>query len=137
MERALVALAGRLGAARLGIDAAPADTLLPSAELPGPNPGDAAVLALVDRFAGHLGLDAAGLRLEWFADPGDGLDGRTSQTLGTWHVGADGAPTVSLNESLRADPARLAADGRARTLPRTAAGRRAGPSRRPGGRPGR
>ena len=64
VERGLVALAGRLGAARLGVDAAPAETLLPSHELPPAGADDAAVRALVERFAGRLGLDAGGLRLE-------------------------------------------------------------------------
>ena len=109
VERGLVTLAGRLGAARLGIDAAPAETLVPSSELPPANADDDAVAALVDRLAGHLGLDAAGLRLEWFHDAGDGLEGRSSQALGTWRVGGDGVPTVSLNETLRPDPVRLAA----------------------------
>ena len=115
VERGLVTLAGRLGAGRLGIGAAPADTLVPSRELPPANADDAAVRAFVDRIAGHLGLNAAGLRLEWFdgdarTDPNE-LEAyvTTPRPYGLWSLADDGTPTISLNRELRADPEQLAA----------------------------
>ena len=111
VERLLNVLAARLGPGRIGIDGPTPDTLLPSTELADfddSDASDAAVAALVTRFADHLGLDAAGLRVEWFDERPLAAAGDSSFSLGTWRRDGDG-PVIGLNASLRGDKDSLAA----------------------------
>ena len=108
VERHLAVLARRLGPDRLGFGGPVPDTLLPSATPEAGKTGDDDVRALTARFAAHLGLDADGLRVEWFEDRPSDLLERGRSTLGTWRRDGAGA-VIGLNSELRADPASLAA----------------------------
>ena len=108
VEKLLNVLAVRLGPDRIGIGGPTPDTLLPSAELADVDGSDAAVAALVTRFAEHLGLDAAGLRVEWFDERPLAAEGTSNFALGTWRRD-DGGPVIGLNASLRGDEDSLAA----------------------------
>ena len=108
IERHLNVLAARLGPERIGLGGPAPDTLLPSEELADIDGSDGAVVGLVVRFAEHLGLDAAGLRVDWFEERPLNAEGKSGFALGTWHRDERG-PVIGLNASLRGDKDSLAA----------------------------
>ena len=116
VERHLNSLAARLGPRRLGLAGGPAvEHLLPSKELAGLDGSEEMSSALLARFSRHLGIDPAGVRVEWFdGDPHRDpnrlhLVGGSMRPWGLWSLADDGSPNVALNRALTADPANLAA----------------------------
>ncbi len=116
VERHLNVLAARLGPERLGLNGgAPVEQLLPSQELAGFDGSADGTARLFAGFARHLGIDPAGVTVEWFdgddrPDPNRlYLAGGASRPWGTWNLDADGSPRVALNRELTANPINLAA----------------------------
>ena len=116
VERHLNVLAARLGPQRMGLaGGGPVEHLLPSKELAGFDRSEEASSALLARFSRHLGIDPAGVRVEWFdGDPHRDPNrlhvvGGSMRPWGLWSLADDGTPNVALNRALTADPTNLAA----------------------------
>ena len=109
VERHLLALVERLGADRLGFGGGPMpETLAPSAVPEAGRTDDDSVLALAARFAAHVGVNADGLRAEWFEDRPADLVERSRSVLGALRRGEAG-PVLELSAELRPRPEALAA----------------------------